>query len=83
MDVISPPEVIEEIVTDVDLAFVNGVRSITLRGTDYLEYTKYDIIISMGEPVETIRVNRANLLWYSTRQRTIRRPVKKEKLLGS
>ena len=82
MDIVSPPDVIEEIVTDLDVAFLNGIRSLTLRGTDNYSFSEREIVIEMGEPTEFISMNRAQVLWFSTRSRTIRRPVKKEKPLG-
>ncbi len=82
MDVISPPEVIEEVVTDLDIAFLNGIRSLTLKSTDTVKCEEHYMVVEMGEPKETIWLCRAHILWHSERQRTIRRPVKKEKAIG-
>ena len=79
MDIVSPPDTIDEIVTDLDIAFINGIRSLTLKSTDRYTITEEYIAITMGEPPEHISMNRDHVLWLSTRQRTIRRPVKKEK----
>ena len=82
MDIVSSPDTIDEIVTDLDVAFPNGIRSLTLRGTDLYQIKEHHISVEMGEPTEHISMNRAHILWFSTRSRTIRRPVKKEKPLG-
>ena len=75
MKIMSEPSFTEETVTDLDFAFLNGMRSITLRATDTIADHLTHIVMNLSNPQETFVVYRAHLLWYSSRTRTIRTPV--------
>ena len=75
MKLVSEPAFTEEKVTDLDFAFLNGMRSLTLRAADTITDHSTHIVMNLSNPQETFVVYRAHLLWYSSRTRTIRTPV--------
>lgn len=76
MDIVSPPAVIEETVTDIDIGFSGSIRSLTLRAADSYALTGDTLEVTIQDPFEIITFFRPQMQWYSRRQRVMRRPVK-------
>lgn len=81
MDIVSQPEIVEEHVTDLDVVFLNGVRTITLREGDEINYDRVirgepAYVIATKNPEETITLFVKHILGYSVRERIMRRPVR-------
>ncbi len=75
MEIVSEPTYLEEVVTDVDIAYVAGQNTFfTLRGADSAEFKTTHITVTMGGFLTVI--NWANVLWYSRRERIMRTLVK-------
>lgn len=77
------PEPKTRLVIDVDLGFLNGVRPLTLipeRGDSITTNPKTLLIVMKDERgnVETITVERHNLLWWSERPRQQKLPEPKK-----
>ena len=83
MDLISKPELVEEEVTDLDIAFTAGpVRQLTLRKGDSIEPSERLLVMTFEDSGEIVTINRAHVLWYSLRGRTERRPANQQVLKG-
>jgi hypothetical protein len=75
MEIVSPPAVIIETVTDLDVGFSDvDVKTYTLYAVDSFVETPDAIVVQWG--MGTVTLYRRHIRWYSTRQRTITRPVK-------
>lgn len=76
MELITPPPVTEEVVTDLSLAFAAGAfKDITLHAGDiYEDHGDYLTIAFMDG--EFLTVYKAALAWKSSRTRVIKTPVK-------
>lgn len=80
MELNSPPEMIEETVTDVDTLFVGGIRdSLTLREADTISRRPNMIVINIVNPPEEIVYYLRHIVSTRTQVRVMRKPVKKEK----
>ncbi len=78
----SPPETLEETVTDVDFLFVGGLReSITLLQADMWAEDNGVIAIHLDAPKEEIVYYKRHIIGTRTRKRVLRRIItpKKEK----
>jgi hypothetical protein len=77
VEILSPPAVIVETVTDLDVGFPSGVvKSFTIYAVDVCRKTHEGIEIETMVPPETITLYREHICWVSRRTRTITRPVK-------
>ncbi len=79
MDIISEPGFTTETVTDLDVAFLNGIRSLTLHPEkgDLLDVQRNDVlVVTFVTPPETVRLFVHQILWYSVRDRIVKTPVK-------
>ncbi len=78
MEIVSEPTYVEEVVTDVDIAYVAGNNTFfTLRGADKMVNKVGWINVTMGG--FTTDINKANVLWISRRERVMRTLVKTTK----
>src|SRR5712664_4201914 len=76
MEILSKPAMVDEIVTDLDVAFNGGDLHFTLRPGDTFEPATPELcILTLHNPPEVIRLFRSQMLWYRTRERTMSRPV--------
>ena len=76
MELITPPPVTEEVVTDLSLAFAAGAfKDFTLRAGDVYSQQGDEITIVFADG-EHLTVFKSQLAWKSTRTRVIKTPVK-------
>jgi len=77
MDLISQPEYLEEAVTDIEVAYLNGVWSRTLRAGDSVDEGRDIIRVITANPPEDNTLFKAQMLGFTIRQRVIKTLVKK------
>jgi len=71
MEIVSKPA--EEQVRDIDIMFMNGLRSLTLRAADSINYDSEDlIVIRFADPPEELTIFRRHVLCISVRPRTVK-----------
>lgn len=80
MELISEPGFVEKTVTDLDVCYQNGIRSVTLGPDDIFTVTADGIQVVFAptatSPKETLTLWRAPMLWFSVRERVVKWPVK-------
>ncbi len=78
----SPPETLEETVTDIDLLFIGGLReTITLLQADTLLTEGEELRMEIASPEESIVYYKRHIIGTRIRERVLRRIItpKKEK----
>ena len=74
MELTSEPAFTEEHVQDIDIAFASGVVPLTLYDGDTFDDLDHGFKVTYKNG-EVCFFNGAQILWYSTRNRIIRKPV--------
>ena len=76
MELVSPPDVIEEVVRDLDIGLSSGyLEAITIRGNDWYKIYKDRIVVTQNSQTATYYI--AHIAYRRERTRTIKTPVKR------
>jgi hypothetical protein len=76
MEITSPPAYLDETVTDLDIGYVTGSRSETLRAADRFIEDDTKLEIFTAEPPQHLTYYKAPMLWLGRRTRILRTPIK-------
>ena len=81
MELISSPEVVEELVTDLDVFTTIGPQSVTLRADDTVNYDSVirgepAFVVTTKTPDESTTIFVKHIVGYKIRRRIMRRPTK-------
>jgi len=77
MELISQPEYLEELVTDIEVAYLNGVWSRTLKADDSFFDLENHLRVITTNPPEDNTLYKSQMLGFTVRQRVMKMLVKK------